>query len=321
MHHGRVTVAGTELARLLPESERLLFHSESVCIGQVRCPPTAPHFRNCGEARTFCIVFPRSAVSIHRPGSPPYIEDPTVVGFYNRAQEYERYEVSPEGDRCDWFGFPAGAVRDAVSLFDPTAASDERRPWRFNAARSSAAVYRQQRLLFEQVRTDGAIDPLYVDEAAIAILGQVVAEAYAPDRQVDPPSRRSRELAEATRRLLARAYDQPLSLAQIARALATSAFHLCHVFRRVEGTSIHRYRLELRLRRAVERVADPAVDVGQVAFDLGFSTHSHFTAAFRRAFGTTPSAMRFRLTRSGRSEQILQGRSHTIARERHRFRR
>ena len=35
----------------LPSSERLVFRGESVLIGQVRCPPTATHFRNCGEAR------------------------------------------------------------------------------------------------------------------------------------------------------------------------------------------------------------------------------------------------------------------------------
>jgi AraC family transcriptional regulator len=29
-----------------------------------------------------------------------------------------------------------------------------------------------------------------------------------------------------------------------------------------------------------------------VAFDLGFSSHSHFTASFRRTFGAAPSALR-----------------------------
>jgi AraC-like DNA-binding protein len=29
-----------------------------------------------------------------------------------------------------------------------------------------------------------------------------------------------------------------------------------------------------------------------IGVDLGFSSHSHFTATFRRAFGVTPSALR-----------------------------
>jgi AraC-like DNA-binding protein len=35
-----------------------------------------------------------------------------------------------------------------------------------------------------------------------------------------------------------------------------------------------------------------ASDLTALAFDLGFSSHSHFSAAFRRAFGCTPSAFR-----------------------------
>src|SRR4051812_31281729 len=81
-HDERVNVE--PLAQSLPHSERLIFQTDSVCIGQVRCPPTAAHFRNCGSTRTFCIVFPRSAVSIRRAGGPSYIEDPAVVGFYNQ---------------------------------------------------------------------------------------------------------------------------------------------------------------------------------------------------------------------------------------------
>jgi AraC-like DNA-binding protein len=30
----------------------------------------------------------------------------------------------------------------------------------------------------------------------------------------------------------------------------------------------------------------------RLALDLGYSSHSHFTASFRRAFGLTPSAAR-----------------------------
>ena len=35
---------------------------------------------------------------------------------------------------------------------------------------------------------------------------------------------------------------------------------------------------------------------GDVALDLGYSSHSHFTAAFRQAFGIAPSAFRRKAT-------------------------
>jgi AraC family transcriptional regulator len=70
-----------------------------------------------------------------------------------------------------------------------------------------------------------------------------------------------------------------------------SVFHLCRTFRAVTGQTIHAYRTQLRLRAALERV-EYASDLSAVALDLGFSSHSHFTAAFRRAFGVTPSGVR-----------------------------
>jgi AraC-like DNA-binding protein len=55
-------------------------------------------------------------------------------------------------------------------------------------------------------------------------------------------------------------------------------------------SSLHAYRTELRLRHALERLLERREHITQIALDLGFSSHSHFTAAFRRAFGLTPSA-------------------------------
>ena len=52
----------------------------------------------------------------------------------------------------------------------------------------------------------------------------------------------------------------------------------------------------MRLRTALERAADPGADLTDLALDLGYSSHSHFTAAFRKAFGVTPSAFRRKAT-------------------------
>jgi AraC-like DNA-binding protein len=55
---------------------------------------------------------------------------------------------------------------------------------------------------------------------------------------------------------------------------------------------VHRYRNRLRLRAAVERLSDGPVDRSTLAHALGFSSHSHFTAAFRAEFGVTPARVR-----------------------------
>ena len=108
---------------------------------------------------------------------------------------------------------------------------------------------------------------------------------------------RDRELAEAARALLARRFAAPLTLQALAAAVATSPFHLARVFKRVTGTTLHGHRSELRLRAALEPLASPSCDLLRLALSLGYSSHSHFTAAFRAGFGVSPSDLRGRLTR------------------------
>ena len=69
-------------------------------------------------------------------------------------------------------------------------------------------------------------------------------------------------------------------------------FHLAGVFKSRTGVSLHAYRNQLRLRAALERMHNRGVDLVEIALDLGFSSHSHFTETFRRHFGATPSLIR-----------------------------
>jgi methylphosphotriester-DNA--protein-cysteine methyltransferase len=61
---------------------------------------------------------------------------------------------------------------------------------------------------------------------------------------------------------------------------------------RLTGTPVHRYHLRARMTAALDEVLDSSRDFTTIGIDLGFSSHSHFTATFRRTFGITPSALR-----------------------------
>jgi AraC-like DNA-binding protein len=71
-----------------------------------------------------------------------------------------------------------------------------------------------------------------------------------------------------------------------------SPFHLARVFHERAGVPVHRYLTRLRLRAALDRLMGGADDLTALALDLGFSSHSHFTDAFRTEFGRPPSAVR-----------------------------
>jgi AraC family transcriptional regulator len=59
--------------------------------------------------------------------------------------------------------------------------------------------------------------------------------------------------------------------------------------------TLHQYLNRLRLRIGLERLAQCSAGLSEIAFALGFSSHGHFTTAFRGEFGLPPSAFRRRL--------------------------
>jgi AraC-like DNA-binding protein len=121
----------------------------------------------------------------------------------------------------------------------------------------------------------------------------VVARAYGARASVRLSRRSARrvEAIERVREALAADPAAPVSLRVLAVHAGLSPFQLCRAFRRQTGLTLTAYRNELRLRQSLERVASGEELTG-VALDLGFSSHSHFSSAFRRCFGTTPSVFR-----------------------------
>ena len=274
--------------------DRIVFESATVHIGAFRCPVRHPEFANSGPIRNHCFVFPRTSVVIQHRDERPFAADPNVVTMYNKGQQYRRQPVSPEGDRCDWYAVSDEILHEAVSEHDPHAADNDRRPIQFARTHVDAETYLLQRRLFTHATQRAAApDPLLVEETVCEILDRVLARAYADGVRRGTSRRRAAdELADAACEVLGRRFAEPLSLADFADALDSSVYHLCRSFRRSTGTTLHEYRNQLRLRSALDRLETTSVDLSQLALELGYSSHSHFTAAFRRAFGVTPSAAR-----------------------------
>ena len=75
-----------------------------------------------------------------------------------------------------------------------------------------------------------------------------------------------------------------------------SPYHFARVFQERAGVPVHRYLTRLRLRAALDRLAQGDEDLVVIARAVGYSSHSHLTASFRRVFGIPPSRARRRLT-------------------------
>jgi AraC family transcriptional regulator len=98
-------------------------------------------------------------------------------------------------------------------------------------------------------------------------------------------------LVDRTKLALASDLSRRWALADIAAEVGVSAVYLTQVFQQVEGLPLYRYQLRLRLARALDLLAQYD-DLSQLALDLGFSSHSHFSAAFQQAYGRSPTEFR-----------------------------
>ena len=282
--------------------ERLLFRSDVVAIGSFRCPATHPLFRDSGPCTHHTFVFPRTATVIRHDGGTPFTATPNCVTLYNQNQGYSRSKISSV-DACDWY-----VVADDV-LFAAAgpAAAGRARPFAETHVAIASPTYIRQRQLFDRVRS-GTIEPFEVDEEVLGLLDRVLGSGQAsglgpqasdcgwsvprPDAcGPRPVSPRLREKVETAKRLIAVSPGRTIPLRELAAAAGSSPFHLCRAFRTLTGMSMTAWRHSIRLRLSLDLLHDRR-DLSAVAMDLGYASHSHFTATFRRHFGITPSSYR-----------------------------
>jgi AraC-like DNA-binding protein len=103
-----------------------------------------------------------------------------------------------------------------------------------------------------------------------------------------PPARhllRAKDLADAR-------YNEPLDVADLARAAGLSPAHFSRQFRRTFGESPHVYLLTRRLERAASLLRSTDRSVADICFLVGMQSVGSFTTSFRRMFRMTPTAYR-----------------------------
>ena len=130
-----------------------------------------------------------------------------------------------------------------------------------------------------------------VESARIAweILTALVDRAL-PDQDADLSSRAMAWLRERV--------GDPIGVADAAAALGVSREHLTRAFAARTGLPPAAWLREQRLKRAEGLLADPTLGITAVANGCGFASPSHFCAAFRRRYGSTPAAWRMHCTDS-----------------------
>ena len=142
-------------------------------------------------------------------------------------------------------------------------------------------------------------DGLGIQERLLALGYATVCGAFGLVPEKPKRHARTPRVVEDAKAVLSARYAEHLTLEELGRAVNVSPFHLARAFRRHTGYTLHEYRTHLRLRAVVERLDLGSDDLAVIAREVGFSSHSHLTATFRRTFGVPPSALRTRRFTTG----------------------
>jgi AraC-like DNA-binding protein len=244
-------------------------------VTDVRCSAPCSRAGREEHNESAAFIFPRRGLIEWFSQESVALADSTTALFVGGGRVYRIGHPMPGGDDCTTLRIAPEILSDALPLASHS----------FRAVSLSARAERRVQLSILRLRALRG-DALAGDESAVALLETVCAELGVTER----PQRNAEDVSDV-RRLIASKPEQNLALSEVARAVHVSPYHLARRFRNVTGTSIHQYRTRLRLALAVERIRQGWTDLATLALDLGFAHHSHFSFAFRKAYGIRPSEL------------------------------
>lgn len=273
--------------------ESIRFSSSVAAIGTLRCPAESGYFRGEQLTDNYVVAFPQAPLWIRQDRGRAFVATAALATMYNRAQRFERRAITADGDTAEWFAVDEEIAREIVARVDRRAAESPA-PLQFTHVAVGPALYRAQRLVSRNLHCD---EPGETEERAIAIFADVVALSYqshgmlAHESTLDAtPSNMARiDLVERAKSVLGASCFENLALREIARRCETSVYHLCRTFRAHTGQTLHGFRRDLRLRASLELLPDHRGSLSALAQHLGFSSHAHFSAAFKTQFGLAPA--------------------------------
>ena len=85
---------------------------------------------------------------------------------------------------------------------------------------------------------------------------------------------------------------EELPLSRVAKAVHTSSFYFCKMFKKVTGLNFTHYVSRVRVEQAKALLQNPNLRISEIAFDVGFQSLTHFNRVFRNITGVSPSEFR-----------------------------
>ena len=88
---------------------------------------------------------------------------------------------------------------------------------------------------------------------------------------------------------------EDLSLGQVAKAVNTSTFYFCKMFKKATGLNFTEYLWRVRLEKAKNLLLNPNLRISEIAYEVGFQSLTHFNRVFKKVVGQSPTEYRDKL--------------------------
>ena len=262
-----------------------LLKTRTITVRDVYCQGTCRPQSAEEYATDTHLVFPYRGVYVRHLGHDQAVGEANQVLFFNAT---EGYRVS----------HPVSGGDASLTLVISDLLLREMAPRTF-LREGAALAFRQQRLRID-ARTQALVallrhslrekiaEPLEAESLVLTL----VQRALGPRTTHAAGASLGRQrLVDRAKLVLTSDLARRWTLTEIAAEVRCSPVYLTQVFQQVEGLPLYRYQLRLRLARALDLLAQYD-DLTTLSLDLGFSSHSHFSAAFREAYGRSPSEFR-----------------------------
>ena len=133
----------------------------------------------------------------------------------------------------------------------------------------------------------------YIAALSNALFHQVCLMLRSPgEYQVIDPAAARYPFIQNVLAHIQRHLDERLTIADLAEHAGLRQSHFREVFKRVTGCSPHRYINKLRMEKARHLLATTDLSILLIAEELGMSSQSHLTMAFKQYFDLTPAQYR-----------------------------
>jgi AraC family transcriptional regulator len=262
-----------------------LLNTPTLAIHDVCCQGSCRHQSAEECTATTQVVFPYRGVYVRHLGQEQAVAEANQAFFFNAAEGYTVSHPLPGGDASLTLVIGETQLRE---LAPPALLRD-----------GAALAFRQQRLridaraqvlvaLLRHSLREKIAEPLEAEGLALTLIQRALGPrtAHAAGASVG-----TQRLVDRVKLVLASDLARRWTLAEIAAEVRGSPVYLTQVFQQVEGLPLYRYQLRLRLARALDLIAQYD-DLTALSLDLGFSSHSHFSASFRQMYGRSPSEFR-----------------------------